>query len=321
MGQMLSHQSNFNISIDSEVLFKENIRINRPIVRSHFFFTPHVDLIDSDSRLRHSTGIELGRSMDAPNDARRSLESSHPPINQGCLDQSLLAANIVAEKGKVSLAEVTLNVESCLRRHDQRFVFDKFMAHAQTYTRGLKLGTLGISKSVFPVVANELGAKISSGIADEMFVALDADKDDYLSYEEFQMAVQNLCPACQIEHWVHKFPLSEILTSALLPMVAAYTTSETRDLNQLLALSKCSDEEVQVALQGFLHGVQGLMLNRIAGLRDSFAAMASSQKHVQLHESKFSVNPMSSGDIPSFFEGLGERVGACVLLVYFVQCL
>jgi hypothetical protein len=259
--------------------------------------------------------------MDASQAQERKLDSvAHPPFkfetpstpfNDSCHESGCLGNSIsgTSEQGcKVCLEDVKMQVDSCLKRHDQAYVFEKFKERAQFFTHGLKLGTLGISKAEFTAVVNELGVKPSSSMADDVYAVWDSDKDGYLNSVEFQSAVQSLY-SDQVEQWVSNFPLNYILASAFSPVVAAYTTPERTD--PLLALSTCSRGDLEVVLHGFLHGIQSLLQERVEGLRESYAAMDGKQSdaNTSLQDSKFAVNTMSSGDIHSFFDGLGERVG------------
>lgn len=222
------------------------------------------------------------------------------------ISEGILESKSGMEKSEKLLDKVKHQVQACLRRQDDKVIADVFRKYKDDLVHGLKHGTEGIFKENLQAAMRELDLYIQTDTIDNIFLTMDVNDDGYLDLEEFKIAVHRSSP---MEQWTASFPLTKLVASALLPIIDMFPAY--KDSDPLRALSLCSDEDVGIACNGVMEGISKMVLLRIKELRQSYAAMDAKalEKRENVEDSKFTVGTMSCGDIPSFFKGLGERVG------------
>ena len=213
-------------------------------------------------------------------------------------------------KGRISLAlkgRMSREIEYCLKRQDDKALSDAFNMHKHHMSKGFKEGTEGILKENLKAALEEFFFEVRSDMVENIFSTRDVNDDGYLDFQEFKMAVQE--PSA-IEEWTSSsFSLSGLAAAALAPIIDMHP--EFKDKEPLRAISLCSDDHLRTARGAVMEGLLKVMTSRVLDLKTSFEAMDNKAVRMKedVEQSKFSVGTMSCGDIPSFFEGLGERVG------------
>ena len=203
--------------------------------------------------------------------------------------------------------QIRLQVEYCLKRQDERFLLSVFQKHKKHLIQGMKQGTEGILKENLQAAMEELNIFMQIDTVENIFLTMDVNNDGFLDFEEFKIAVLRPSP---MEQWTSSIPLNKIIAAALTPVISMFPMF--KDSDPLRALSLSSEEQLSSACRGVMEGILNIICRRVQELRRSFEVLdcKAVQEKENLELSKFAaIGTMSCGDIPSFFKGLGERVG------------
>ena len=169
-------------------------------------------------------------------------------------------------------------------------------------SRGLKKGNAGILKEDLKGALEELNTTVQSDVLENM----DLNQDGYFDFEEFKTAARE---PTAMEQWTAALPLNNLVAAALSPLIGLHP--EWMGSDPLRALSLCSDDHVRSACDVIVEGILKVLSRRVHELKNSYKTMDDKPVRVKedLEQSKFGIGTMNCGDIPSFFEGLGGRVG------------
>ena len=136
-----------------------------------------------------------------------------------------------------------------------------------------------------------------------MFDTYDMNRNGHLDLNEFKCCVKN---RSKIEQWTLSMPISDLVASALMPIVLRGEPCE----DQLNKLIKTTDDELKTVCQGLYHGFYFLLRNRLNILSKAYKTQAekSYADGSENTQSKFAFS-MQCGSISDFYQGLGGRIG------------
>jgi hypothetical protein len=220
--------------------------------------------------------------------------------------------------GALSLMDqMRYEIDSCLKRQDDKTLHDVFKTYEQHFSRGFKEGDEGLVKENLKAALEELNIKEHGEIIENVMKNTDVDKNGFLDFEEFRLAVRQ---PTAMEQWTSSLPINNVVAAALYPLVGLHPEFKgSNGIDPLRALSSCSDDHLRSACDAIMEGILKVLSRRVQELKNSFKSMDDNPVRVKedIEQSKFGVGTMnggigtmSCGDIPSFFEGLGGRVGS-----------
>jgi hypothetical protein len=222
-----------------------------------------------------------------------------------------MTANLPSlEHGALSLMDqMRYEINSCLKRQDDKTLHDVFKTYEQHFSRGFKEGDEGLVKEHLKAALEELNIKEHGEIVENILKNTDVDKNGYLDFEEFRTAVRE---PTAMEQWTSSLPINNVVAAALSSLVGLHPEFKGSSIDPLRSLSSCSDDHLRSACDAIMEGILKVLSRRVQELKYSFKSMDDNPINVKedIEQSKFGVGTMNCGDIPSFFEGLGGRVGS-----------
>ena len=191
--------------------------------------------------------------------------------------------------------EVEERIRVGMQRRDESFLKEMFARKcAQQGTEPF------ISRGNLSEVLQEVGIEVSVKETEVLFDEFDTDSNNGLDETEFIALVSK--PTVSDE-WARSLPLCELLADSIPREVGVHP---------LRTLSCLGAETIQVACECFSRALQQILMQRQADLRRAFQASDSNTK-ADFRDSKFSIVPVSCGNVHDYHRGLQERIGKSAL--------
>ena len=225
------------------------------------------------------------------------------------IDTSLPLCSPSSKHEAQSLAHrMRLEIDLCLKRQDDKVLYDIFHRHEHHLSRGFKEEDEGSFKESLKAALEEINTKVHSDTLENIFMNIDLNDDGYLDFDQFKLAVRE---PTAMEQWTSSLPLNNLVAAALSPLIDLNPPFLESD--SLRALSLCSEDQLRFACEAIMEGISKVLSRRLQELKTSYDAMDNKKMLVKegIEQSKFvGVGTMNCGDIPSFFDGLAKIVGA-----------
>jgi hypothetical protein len=193
-----------------------------------------------------------------------------------------------------------------------------------------------IEREVMPkenlkLALEDIGFKVQAEDVEAIFESMDSDGDAVLDLTEFKLAVTRPSKALkEIERWTTSMPFQQLIASGFVllaehdkaPLIRKKDKGGEEDPTKkdpLRSVSKCSEEDFTAVCDCVLEGCRKLLVKHHAELRTAYEALDKQKfgKGSDDDQSKFSLNTMSCGGVPDFYEGLGGRVGKSALHTFY----
>ena len=180
-----------------------------------------------------------------------------------------------------------------------------------------------LSKDSLKPALEEIGFKVRPEDVEGIFESMDSDGDAVLDLNEFKIAVTRPSKILkEIERWTTSMPFQQLIAAGFVQLVDHSkvpvirkkdkgSEEESVKRDPLRSVSKCSEVEFNTVCDCVLEGCRKLLTKHHADLKAAYEALDKQKfgKGSDDDQSKFSLNTMSCGGVPDFYEGLGGRVG------------
>ena len=157
-----------------------------------------------------------------------------------------------------------------------------------------------ISRGILCEVLQEVGIEVSVKETEVLFDEFDTDNNNGLDETEFMALISK---PTALDEWARSLPLCELLADSIPREVGVHP---------LRTLSCLEAETIQVACECFSRALQKILIQRQADLRCAFQA-SDSNTTGDVGDSKFSIVPVSCGNVYDYHRGLQERIGKSAL--------
>ena len=187
-------------------------------------------------------------------------------------------------------------VDFGLKRRSKEYIQYVFSNHCEPAVSGKENSIL---KKNFSKALQDLEIKLNDQETEELFKCVDVDRNNSLSYSEFEKVVFQ---PSDLERWALSIPFHYVVADAV-------SCIEREGAHKLEKASNLTESDIVVVCNGIVDGMKKLITGKVFELKQAFDRMRASQAENQAGSKYLVISSMSCGGPEDFHKGLEGRIG------------
>ncbi len=196
------------------------------------------------------------------------------------------------------------HVDFGLKRRSKEYIQYVFSNHCEPAVSGKESTIL---EKNFSSALQDLNIKLNDQETKELFKCVDVDRNESLSYSEFENIVFQ---PSDLERWALSIPFHYLVADAV-------SCIEREGAHRLEKASNLTESDITLVCNGIVDGVKKLITGKVSELKQAFDRMRASQAENQAGSKYFVVSSMSCGGPEDFHKGLEGRIGSNIQRMHF----